>query len=48
MEFTVFSTTGDETGHSHIKKKMNLHSDHILFTKNNSQWIIDLNIKAKV
>lgn len=46
MEFTVFSTTGDETGHSHIKK-MNL-SDHILFTKNNSQWIIDLNIKAKV
>ena len=26
---------------------MNLHSDHTLFTKDNSQWITDLNIKCK-
>lgn len=27
---------------------MNLHSDHTLFIKNNSQWITDLNTKCKL
>ena len=30
------------------KKKKNLDIDLMTFTKNNSQWIIDLNVKCKI
>ena len=43
----VSSTNGaGTTGHPHAKK-MNLVTDLTLFTKLNSQWITDLNVKCK-
>ena len=45
---TVSSTNGaGTTGHPHAKK-INLDTDLKLFTKINSQWIIDLNVKSKI
>ena len=42
----VFSANGaGTTGNPHVKQEMNLGIDVIPFTKINSKWIIDLNIK---
>ena len=46
---TVFSTNGlGTTGYPHAKKKKNSHRDFIPFTKINSKWITDLNVKHKI
>ena len=56
-ERIVFSTNGaGTTGHPHAKKKKSkkekktkkkLDTDFISFTKINSKWIIDINVKCK-
>lgn len=33
---------------THMQKKKNLHTDLTLFTKINSKWVTDLNIKCKL
>ena len=44
----VFSTKSAGTnGHPHVKKKMNLDTDLIPFTKINSRWIIDQYVEGK-
>ena len=45
----VSSTNGaGTTGYPHVKKKKNnLVTDLIFFTKLNSQWITDINVKCK-
>lgn len=43
---TVSSTNGAGTGHLHTKKKMNLETHFIPFTKIKSKWVTDLKIKC--
>ena len=45
---TVFLTNGaGKTGHIHAKKKKSLNTDLISFTKMNSKWVTDPNVKHK-
>lgn len=46
---TVFSTNDvGTTGYPHPKKKKNLDTDLTYFTKNNSKWSTNLNVKCKI
>lgn len=45
----VFSINNAKTTRNvHVKKKMELDIDHTTFTKINTKWFIDLNIKLKI
>lgn len=49
MEKVVFSVIGaGTTSYPNVKEKGNLDSNPIVYTKINSKWIIELNVKLSL